>query len=85
MNEEEICPKQIFDEYLRLTERDTETFPHHLNFLNPKSAQTLLKRVGFDLLQTSTPGKLDLDTLYNNQQHIKDRFWRAFCYSGNGG
>lgn len=53
--------------------------PHHLNFLNPKSAQTLLKRVGFDVLQTSTPGKLDIDILCNNQQHIKDRFWRTFA------
>lgn len=52
--------------------------PHHLNFLNPKSARILLERVGFDVLQTSTPGKLDIDILYNNQQHIKDRFWRTF-------
>jgi 2-polyprenyl-3-methyl-5-hydroxy-6-metoxy-1,4-benzoquinol methylase len=52
--------------------------PHHLNFLNPKSARILLERVGFDVLQTSTPGKLDIDILYNNRQHIKDRFWRTF-------
>jgi 2-polyprenyl-3-methyl-5-hydroxy-6-metoxy-1,4-benzoquinol methylase len=53
--------------------------PHHLNFLNPKSAQILLKRVGFEVLQTSTPGKLDIDILCNNQQYIKDRFWRTFA------
>lgn len=53
--------------------------PHHLNFLNPKSAKILLERVGFNVLQTSTPGKLDIDILCNNQQHIKDRFWRAFA------
>lgn len=52
--------------------------PHHLNFFNPKSARILLERAGFDVLQTSTPGKLDIDILYNNQQYIKDRFWRTF-------
>ncbi len=52
--------------------------PHHLNFLNPKSVQILLNRLGFTVLQTSTPGKLDIDILCNNQQHIKDRFWRTF-------
>jgi hypothetical protein len=54
--------------------------PHHLNFLNPKSARILLERVGFRVVQTSTPGKLDIDILCNNQQHIKDRFWRAFAF-----
>lgn len=53
--------------------------PHHLNFLNPKSARILLKRVGFDVLEISTPGKLDIDILCNNQQLIKDRFWRTFA------
>lgn len=52
--------------------------PHHLNFLNPKSAHILLEHIGFKVLQTSTPGKLDIDILQNNQNHIKDRFWRTF-------
>lgn len=52
--------------------------PHHLNFLNPKSVGILLERTGFELLQTSTPGKLDIDILFNNQEYIKDRFWRTF-------
>ena len=52
--------------------------PHHLNFLNPKSVEILLKRVGFDLLETSTPGKLDIDILCNNRRFIKDRFWSTF-------
>lgn len=54
--------------------------PHHLNFFNPGSVQVLLRRVGFDVLQTGTPGKLDIDIICNNQNHIKDRFWRTFAF-----
>ena len=53
--------------------------PHHLNFLNPKSVQILLERSGFEVLQISTPGKLDIDILCNHRQYIKDRFWRTFA------
>ncbi len=52
--------------------------PHHLNFLNPKSMRLLLERLGFNVLQISTPGKLDIDILCNNEKYIKDRFWRTF-------
>lgn len=52
--------------------------PHHLNFFNPRSAGILLERTGFEVLQTTTPGKLDIDILCNNRQQIKDRFWRTF-------
>jgi 2-polyprenyl-3-methyl-5-hydroxy-6-metoxy-1,4-benzoquinol methylase len=52
--------------------------PHHLNFFNPHSVRMLLQRVGFEVLETSTPGKLDIDIICNNQKHIKDRFWRTF-------
>jgi 2-polyprenyl-3-methyl-5-hydroxy-6-metoxy-1,4-benzoquinol methylase len=53
--------------------------PHHLNFLNPVSTRILLERVGFAVLDISTPGKLDVDILCNNQPLIKDRFWRTFA------
>ncbi len=52
--------------------------PHHLNFLNPKSVRLLLDRVGLNVVDVSTPGKLDFDILCNNRAHIKDRFWRNF-------
>jgi len=52
--------------------------PHHLNFLNPRSVRLLLARVGLELLQVTTPGKLDLDILANNADQIEDRFWSAF-------
>ena len=51
--------------------------PHHLNFFNPESIQILLKRVGFESLEVTTPGKLDINILQSNQHLIKDRFWRT--------
>jgi len=50
--------------------------PHHLNFLNPKSVSFLLTKIGFEVLDVTTPGKLDIDILKNNKQFIKDRFWK---------
>jgi len=53
--------------------------PHHLNFINPKAARILLKRAGFLVLETRTPGKLDIDILCKEPALIKDRFWRTFA------
>ena len=39
--------------------------PHHLNFLNPSSIATLMERTGFDVLEVTTPGKLDWDIVEN--------------------
>jgi hypothetical protein len=50
--------------------------PHHLNFLNPKSVSSLLEKFGFKVLESITPGKLDIDILRKNQQYIKDPFWK---------
>jgi SAM-dependent methyltransferase len=55
--------------------------PHHLNFLNPDSITLLLERAGFDCLEVTTPGKLDLDILENNKQFIHDKFWKSFLQS----
>jgi len=52
--------------------------PHHLNFFNPFSIQILLKKLDYEVLEVSTPGKLDIDILMNNQQLIKDQFWKVF-------
>ncbi len=48
----------------------------HLNFFNPKSVRLLIQRSGLNVLQVATPGKLDLDILFNSKELIKDRFWR---------
>ncbi len=58
--------------------------PHHLNFLNPKSVTILLENCGFNVLEASTPGKLDVDILNRNKEFIKDKFWLNFLdYSNN--
>ena len=50
----------------------------HLNFFNPKSIRLLIERAGLRVLTVETPGKLDIDILFNNRMLIKDRFWRNF-------
>ena len=52
--------------------------PHHLNFLNPKSVSMLLERNGFNVLEATTPGKLDIDILERNKENIKDTFWKNY-------
>jgi len=52
--------------------------PHHLNFLNPKSIRILLANCGFNTLEITTPGKLDIDIMQNDKSLIKDRFWKSF-------
>ncbi|MEI6066101.1 MAG: class I SAM-dependent methyltransferase [Methylococcaceae bacterium] len=54
------------------------TPPHHLNFLNPRAIEILLARLNLEALEVTTPGKLDIDILVNNQAAIKDRFWQTF-------
>lgn len=57
--------------------------PHHLNFLNPHSIGILLGNIGLESLSISTPGKLDMDILVNNIDHVKDRFWRNFILNSS--
>lgn len=52
--------------------------PHHLNFLNPKSVTLLLEKIGLQVKEITTPGKLDVDIMYNSRDLIKDRFWKTF-------
>ncbi len=52
--------------------------PHHLNFFNPISIRSLLRNIGFDEIEVSTPGELDLDILSKNRDQITDRFWTTF-------
>ena len=49
----------------------------HLNFFNPTSIAILLETMGFKILSVTTPGKLDMDIMYNNKEQINDRFWRT--------
>ena len=52
--------------------------PHHLNFFNPKSVKILLEKSGFDFVEFSTPGKLDLDIMSRNKLIKSDNFWNIF-------
>jgi SAM-dependent methyltransferase len=52
--------------------------PMHLNFFNPKSIEILLSSIGFEVIEISTPGKLDIDIMKNNRRQLKDRFWQNF-------
>jgi len=50
--------------------------PHHLNFMNPKSVSSLLVKIGFEVIEVITPGKLDVDILKKNSGYIADAFWK---------
>ncbi|MDQ1327741.1 MAG: hypothetical protein QG641_1024 [Candidatus Poribacteria bacterium] len=52
--------------------------PMHLNFLNPKSVRILLENLGFEVLEVTTPGKLDINIMGNNITKLKDKFWKNF-------
>jgi SAM-dependent methyltransferase len=54
--------------------------PHHLNFFNPRSVRMLLESCGFEPIEITTPGKLDINIIENNIQHVSDRFWRTFFW-----
>ncbi|MFA4991118.1 MAG: methyltransferase domain-containing protein [Candidatus Omnitrophota bacterium] len=61
------------------------TPPHHLNFFNTVSIRTLLERVGFKIIEISTPGMLDWDIV---EGVIKGggpdlgRFWNLLARDG---
>lgn len=50
----------------------------HLNFLNLSSIAISVETVGMELLEITTPGKLDIDIMQNSVSHITDRFWSSF-------
>lgn len=53
--------------------------PHHLNFFNTKSIQYLLERIGFDIVEVSTPGQLDWDIvegMIKNEDIFLGRWWK---------
>ncbi len=55
--------------------------PHHINFLNPRSARLLIERSGLECVEITTPGKLDMDIVegrYRESGVSTDRFWKLF-------
>ena len=60
--------------------------PHHLNFFNPVSIKILLERIGFDVIEISTPGKLDWDIvegMIKNEGADCGRFLSFLVENGN--
>jgi len=39
--------------------------PHHISLMSVDGIEQLVKRCGFDLLELTTPGRLDVDIVYN--------------------
>ena len=66
-----------------LKEKSKSVFPpHHLNFFNPNSIAMLLEKNGFEVIDISTPGKLDWDIVENmiKKEKIKiEGFWHLLA------
>ncbi|MFQ5715311.1 MAG: class I SAM-dependent methyltransferase [Candidatus Scalinduaceae bacterium] len=60
--------------------------PQHLNFFNPTSIKYLLERVGFEIVEISTPGMLDWDIvegMIKNEGVKQGRFWDLLAEEGS--
>jgi len=60
--------------------------PHHLNFFNTTSIKHLLERLGFEVIDVSTPGKLDWDIVEGmiiNESIDLGRFWNLLAREGD--
>ncbi|MFH1147703.1 MAG: class I SAM-dependent methyltransferase [Pseudomonadota bacterium] len=59
--------------------------PHHLNFFNIPSVGCLLNKIGFDIVEISTPGRLDWDIvegmIKTEGLHVS-RFWNFLADIG---
>lgn len=75
---------------LRVLWDKSSTFipPLHLIFFNPGAIKILLKRVGFKIVNISTPGQLDWniveEKIKNSSDSLKiDRFWYSLAQEGS--
>jgi SAM-dependent methyltransferase len=60
--------------------------PHHLNFFNPCSISLLLEKRGFEVVNVSTPGKLDWDIVEGGVREEgmdAGRFWNFVAEEGS--
>lgn len=77
---------QGFDILLLWGKSKSITPPHHLNFFNPYSAKKLLDKIGFEIIEISTPGKLDWDIvegMIKNEGVDLGRFWDLLVKEGS--
>ena len=61
------------------------TPPHHMNFFNPASIKGLLEGMGFEVVDISTPGKLDWDIVEGMIKSGFDAgiFWNSIARSAD--
>jgi len=60
--------------------------PHHLNFFNIHSGKFLLEKAGFEIIEISTPGRLDWDIVEGTirKEGIDvGRFWKTLAREGD--
>ncbi len=72
-----------FDIMLLWEKSKSITPPHHLNFFNPTSIRLLLERIGFEIIEISTPGRLDWDIvegMIKNENVNAGKFWNQLAY-----
>lgn len=55
--------------------------PHHINFFSKVGMITLLKRYKFDILELSTPGKLDVDIVSKRENDVNEPFLKKLINS----
>ena len=63
------CPNGLSFEIAQLKEKSTAIDIEHLNLFNPNSIYLLLKKVGFDIISITTPGKLDAELVREAALH----------------
>jgi len=62
------CPNAQGFEIAYLRERSDSVDNEHLNLFNPSSLQRLFRRGGFEIIEVSTPGKLDVELVQNKEK-----------------
>jgi 2-polyprenyl-3-methyl-5-hydroxy-6-metoxy-1,4-benzoquinol methylase len=59
--------------------------PHHINFMSVEGMERLVERAGFEVIELSTPGKLDVDITRNivneNPDIVLPRFVRQLLFA----
>ncbi len=80
------CPNVQGFDIAVLKENSDQFNPEHLNYFNPKSLSLLLENNGFEVLEISTPGKLDVDIVKNKiaqKKYTPEPFIQALLDTGD--
>jgi len=57
--------------------------PHHINLFTPRSLSLLMEKKGFEILEMTTPGKLDVDIVSKQLQDVQCSFIRDLLAESN--